>query len=279
MVVVRSPPPLRGKDLTTGTQFEVGAGERIAFTLTHSASHGGIPAPFDAERALKATEEHWQKWCERCTVKGEWAPFVRRSLITLKALTYAPTGGLVAAPTTSLPEEIGGVRNWDYRYCWLRDATLSLYALMLGGYEAEAVAWRDWLLRAVAGAPDQLQIMYGPAGQRRRPRPAIRADSCGQAHDATRATFPQSFGRPELDASLLMIPLVGFLPASDERAIGTVAAIERHLLADGFVLRYAGDSLGEVDGLPGGEGAFLPCTFWLADNFILQGRISEGHAL
>src|SRR2546421_7867514 len=167
MVVLRSPLPLQGKDLTTVAQFEVGAGERIAFTLTHSASHRDIPAPFDAERALKATEKGWQDWCERCTVKGEWAPFVKRSLITLKALTYAPTGGLVAAPTTSLPEQLGSVRNWDYRYCWLRDATLTLLAMMNAGYTEEAEAWRNWLLRAVAGDPADLQIMYGIAGERR----------------------------------------------------------------------------------------------------------------
>src|SRR3989440_4766484 len=169
MVVLRSPLPLRGKDLTTVTQFKVAAGERITFTLTHSASHRDTPQPFDAERALKATEKGWGDWCERCTVKGEWAPFVRRSLITLKALTYAPTGGLVAAPTTSLPEQIGSVRNWDYRFCWLRDATLTLLAMMNAGYYDEAVAWRDWLVRAIAGAPSQLQIMYGLAGERRMP--------------------------------------------------------------------------------------------------------------
>jgi GH15 family glucan-1,4-alpha-glucosidase len=295
-----------------------------------------------------------------------------------------------------LPEDIGGVRNWDYRYCWLRDATFSLYSLMVGGYDAEALAWRDWLLRAVAGAPEQLQIMYGSAGERRLPelvldwlpgyegsapvrignaasdqfqldvygevmdclhqarrsgipedpsawelqrelmdfleghwrdpdegiwevrgprrdfthskvmawvaadravkaieqfemsgpadnwrrlRSDIHAEVCDKGYDATRNTFTQSFGRGELDASLLMIPLVGFLPAADARVVGTVAAIERHLLVDGFVLRYGGDSRGEIDGLPGGEGAFLPCTFWLADNFVLQGRLAEGRAL
>jgi GH15 family glucan-1,4-alpha-glucosidase len=345
---------------------------------------------------LADTEAWWTLWCGQCTTLGGHRDVVVRSLITLKALTYAPTGGLVAAPTTSLPEEIGGVRNWDYRYCWLRDATFSLYSLMIGGYEAEAVAWRDWLLRAVAGAPEQLQIMYGAAGERRLPelildwlpgyegsapvrignaasnqfqldvygevmdclhqarrsgigdnpsawalqtalmdfleghwrdpdegiwevrgprrdfthskvmawvaadravkaieqfgqsgpaeswrrlRSEIHAEVCDKGYDATRNTFTQSFGRGELDASLLLVPLVGFLPATDDRVVGTVAAIERHLLADGFVLRYGGDSRGEIDGLPGGEGAFLPCTFWLADNFVLQGRLEEGQAL
>jgi GH15 family glucan-1,4-alpha-glucosidase len=321
---------------------------------------------------------------------------VLRSLITLKALTYAPTGGIVAASTTSLPEQLGGVRNWDYRYCWLRDATFSLYSLMMAGYEAEAVAWRDWLLRAVAGAPSQLQILYGAAGERRlneyeldwlagyegsRPvrvgnaastqfqldvygevvdslyqarragipadpsaldlemalmeflegnwrepdegiwevrgprrhfthskvmawvaadRAArsieefqlpgsadrwralgadIHAEVCAHGYDADRKTFTQSFDRPELDASLLMTALVGFLPASDDRVIGTVAAVQRHLVRDGFVYRYGEDSQGTIDGLPGGENAFLPCTFWLADNLILQGRIDEATAI
>src|SRR5436190_1916342 len=167
MAVLRSPVALEGKDLTTVAQFEVGAGERIAFTLTHSASHRGVPPALDVEEALRATKKGWDEWCARCTVKGEWAPYVRRSLITLKALTYGPTGGLVAAPTTSLPESIGGVRNWDYRFCWLRDATLTLLAMMNAGYHDEARAWRDWLVRAIAGSPQQLQIMYGLAGERR----------------------------------------------------------------------------------------------------------------
>ncbi|HEY3076954.1 MAG TPA: glycoside hydrolase family 15 protein [Burkholderiales bacterium] len=394
MVVLRSPLPLRGKDLTTVTQFEVGAGERIAFTLTHSASHRDIPAPFDAERALKATEEGWLKWCEQCTVKGEWAPFVRRSLITLKALTYAPTGGLVAAPTTSLPEQLGGVRNWDYRFCWLRDATLTLLAMMNAGYYDEAVAWRDWLVRAIAGAPSQLQIMYGLAGERRLPemtlpwlpgyedaqpvrignaaanqlqldvygemmdalhqgrkhglpkheaawnvqcallkhletcwqepdqglwevrgprrrftyskmmcwvafdraikavethgrpgpvehwrrlRDRIHADVCKQGWNAKRASFVQHYGSRELDASLLLIPMTGFLPCSDPRVIATIEAIQRDLTEEGFVLRYR--TRKSLDGLPPGEGVFLACSFWLADCLIMLGRRDEAREL
>ena len=168
-VVLRSPVPLQAKDFTHVARFEVGEGDRVAFTLSHGPSHLAIPKAFNAERALTATEHGWLKWCERCTVQGEWAPFVRRSVMTLKALTYAPTGGLVAAPTTSLPERLGGVRNWDYRFCWLRDATLALLAMMNAGYDEEAVAWRDWLVRAIAGSPQQMQIMYGLAGERRIP--------------------------------------------------------------------------------------------------------------
>ncbi len=393
---LRTPVPTRGEGLSTVADLTVTAGERVPFVLTWHPSHLPPPRPVDPEQALAETEAYWTDWSAQCTTTGAQRATVLRSLITLKALTYEPTGGLVAAPTTSLPEGIGGVRNWDYRYCWLRDATFSLYALMLAGYEAEAVAWRDWLLRAAAGAPDQLQIMYGPAGERRlseltlewlpgyegstpvrvgnaasgqfqldvygevmdclhqarrggatddrsawdlqlalmefleghwrepdegiwevrgprrhfthskvmawvaadravraveefdlagpadvwrRLRADIHEEVCRQGYDAEQRAFVQSFGRPELDASLLMVPLVGFLPASDERVAGTVAAIQRQLCPDGFVLRYAGNSHGEIDGLPGGEGAFLPCTFWLADNLVLQGREAEGQAL
>ena len=394
---LRTPITTHGEGLSTVADFVVGAGDRVPFVLTWHPSHEAAPAPIDAIQAVEDTTAWWTQWSSRCTTAaGPHRETVVRSLITLKALTYAPTGGLVAAPTTSLPEEIGGVRNWDYRYCWLRDATFSLYALMLGGYEAEAVAWRDWLLRAAAGAPDQLQIMYGPAGERRLPemvldwlpgyeasapvrignaasgqfqldvygevmdclhqarragvaddpsawalqralmeflegnwrepdegiwevrgprrhfthskvmawvaadravkaveqagldgpveqwgqlRADIHSEVCTNGFDPAQGSFTQSFGRPELDASLLMLPLVGFLPATDDRVIGTVAAIEQRLCTDGFVLRYAGDSRGEIDGLPGGEGAFLPCTFWLADNLILQGRHDEGASL
>ena len=395
-VELRTPVETRGEGLVTVAEFEVGAGEVVPFVLTWHSSHEPPPAPVDGPAAVRETIGWWEEWSSRCTTVGADRPIVLRSLITLKALTYAPTGGLVAAPTTSLPEDLGGVRNWDYRYCWLRDATFSLYALMLGGYESEAGAWRDWLLRAAAGAPEQLQIMYGPAGERRLPeltldwlagyegsqpvrignaasgqfqldvygevmdclhqarrgglvenddawalqvalmdflegrwqepdegiwevrgprrnfthskvmawvaadravkaveqfdldgpvdrwrglRSAIHADVCAHGYDPVRRTFTQSYGRPQLDASLLLLPLVGFLPATDPRMIGTVAAIEADLCDDGFVRRYAADSLGEVDGLPGGEGAFLPCSFWLADNLVLQGRHGEGREL
>jgi GH15 family glucan-1,4-alpha-glucosidase len=394
---LRTPVVTRGEDLSTIAEFTVCAGDRVPFVLTWHPSHEQEPVAIDPHQAVEDTTSWWTEWSGRCTTpEGPHREMVVRSLVTLKALTYAPTGGLVAAPTTSLPEEIGGVRNWDYRYCWLRDATFSLYALMLGGYEAEAVAWRDWLLRAAAGAPEQLQIMYGPAGERRLPemvldwlpgyessapvrvgnaasaqfqldvygevmdclhqarragvdddpsawalqrahmdflegswtepdegiwevrgprrhfthskvmawvaadravkaieqaglhgplerwqrlRADIHAEVCTKGFDPAQGAFTQSFGRPELDASLLMLALVGFLPATDDRVVGTVTAIEQRLCADGFVLRYAGDSRGEVDGLPGGEGAFLPCTFWLADNLILQGRHAEGAAM
>jgi GH15 family glucan-1,4-alpha-glucosidase len=393
---LRTPVPVRGEGLSTVADFSVAAGDRVPFVLTWHPSHLRAPRRVDPERALADTEAWWLDWSAQCTTKGAQRDTVLRSLITLKALTYAPTGGLIAAPTTSLPEAIGGVRNWDYRYCWLRDATFSLYALMLAGYEAESVAWRDWLLRATAGSADQLQIMYGPAGERRltevildwlpgyegsapvrvgnaasgqfqldvygevmdclhqarrggvaeestawdlqlalmeflesswrepdegiwevrgprrdfthskvmawvaadravkavemfgvagpldqwrRLRADIHAEVCERGYDAERQTFVQSFGRPELDASLLMVPLVGFLPAHDHRVKGTLAAIEDQLTPDGFVLRYGEDAQGEIDGLPAGEGAFLPCTFWLADNLLLQGRRQEGQAV
>ena len=393
---LHTPVETRGEGLTTVAELTVTAGDRVPFVLTWQASHLPPPDAIDAEAALSDTERWWAEWSGHGRTSGPDRDLVMRSLITLKALTYAPTGGLVAAATTSLPEDIGGSRNWDYRYCWLRDATFSLYALMLAGYDDEALAWRDWLLRAVAGSPSQLQIMYGPAGERRLtevelgwlpgyegsapvrignaasgqfqldvygevmdclhqarragvaesetawdlqlslmdfleghwrdpdegiwevrgPRRAfthskvmawvaadravkaveqlglagpgerwralrseIHADVCEHGYDAERRTFTQSYGRPELDASLLMLPLVGFLPAHDERMVGTVAAIEEHLCASGFVMRYAADSRGEVDGLPGDEGAFLPCSFWLADNLILQGRVDDGRRL
>jgi GH15 family glucan-1,4-alpha-glucosidase len=391
---LRAPVELRGEDFTTIADFTVSAGQRLPFTLTWFPSHRPEPAPIDALGAVEATTRWWQAWSQRCSFEGPWRDAVVRSLITLKALTYAPTGGLVAAPTTSLPERLGGVRNWDYRYCWLRDATFALYALMIGGYVEEARAWREWLLRAVAGQPAQAKILYGVAGERllpewelswlpgyeksapvrignaaagqfqldvygevadalhcarragiepdenawrlekalvafvestwsepdegiwevrgpRRPfthsrvmawvaldravkgverfgldgpverwravRDAIHADVCRHGYDAEIGAFVQFYGSKLLDASLLMIPLVGFLPCEDGRVRGTVQAIERHLARDGFVARYHTDP--DVDGLPPGEGAFLPCSFWLADNLALLGRRTEAREL
>jgi GH15 family glucan-1,4-alpha-glucosidase len=406
--------PHHGEGLTTVAEFVVRAGDRVPFVLTWHPSHQSAPERLDAIAEIEDTQRWWTEWSHRCTYEGPWREAVLRSLKVLKALTYAPTGGIVAAPTTSLPEWPGGVRNWDYRYCWLRDATLTLYALLLGGYTGEACAWRDWLLRAVAGDPADLQIMYGVAGERRlveyeldwlpgyessRPirvgnaavgqvqldvygevmdtlyqarkaglpsdawswglqkqllhtleqawrepdeglwevrgprrhfthskvlawvafdrgvksieqfgadgpldhwrgiRAAIHDDVCRNGFSRSKGAFTQSYGSEALDASLLLVPLVGFLPASDSRVAGTVAAIERELMRDGFVLRYAtGEStvvaapgqvasaagaarVDHVDGLPPGEGAFLACTFWLVDNYILLGRQEEAERL
>ena len=393
-IVLRTPAPLRGEDLKTVGEFVVATGETIPFVLSYGPSHQPLPPPVDFERALRDTETFWRRWSDRCAPAGPWTAAVKRSLVVLKGLTYAPTGGIVAAPTTSLPEQLGGVRNWDYRYCWLRDATFTLLALMHAGYYDEARTWRDWLFRAIAGSPDQLQIMYGLGGERRlaeweipwlpgyegsrpvrigngavdqtqldiygeildalyhaqshglppnqhgdaiarvvlthlariwdqpdegiwevrgppqhftyskvmawvafdravkivekrggaaagerwrRVRDRIHEDVCRKAFDPGLGSFVQAYGSKALDASLLLLPLVGFLPPEDPRITGTVEAIERRLLVDGFVLRY---DTGEVaDGLPPGEGAFLACTFWLADNFILQGRIAEAREL
>ncbi len=394
LVVLRAAVELEGRDRSTFAAFAVGAGEHVDFTLTWGQSHLPLPIPFDAGEALASTEGFWLDWSARCKVEGAARARVMRSLLTLKALTYEPTGGIVAALTTSLPEQLGGARNWDYRYCWLRDSSLTLMALMRGGYYDEAQAWRDWLHRTVAGSPDDLQIMYGIAGERRLlewtaswlpgyegaapvrignaaseqlqldiygevahalhlarvgglgepatawalqvlfvehligiwehpddgiwemrgrrrhfthskvmawvtldhavrdaetygyPAPldrwrAVRermhATICAKGFDIARNTFTQSFGNPELDASLLLLPIVHFLPADDPRMLGTVAAVERELLVDGFVLRYRTQA--GVDGLPPGEGAFLPCSFWLADIYALQGREAEAHAL
>lgn len=385
-----TPVAIHGEDLSTVADFEVSAGEQAPFILTWHASHLSDPAPVDALQAIAQTEQWWQKWSSRCTYNGPWREPVLRSLITLKALTYAPTGGIVAAATASLPEQIGGVRNWDYRFCWVRDATFTLYALMGCGYTEEALAWRQWLLRAVAGTPSQMNIMYGLAGERRLTelelpwlpgyegsapvrignaahkqfqldvfgelmdtlhlarrtlgdeeddawrvqrllaeyletawrepdegiwevrgprrhfthskvmawvamdrlvkgvekfglqgpvekwrgtRDAIHREVCQQGFDERQNSFVQYYGSEDLDASLLMIPLVGFLPPDDPRVRGTVAAIEQRLRSDGLVARYPPRQ--HVDGLPPGEGAFLPCSFWLADNFVLQGRHDE----
>jgi GH15 family glucan-1,4-alpha-glucosidase len=385
-VVLHTTAPLHGEAMATVGEFEVTAGSSVSFVLTHGPSHLPAPEAADPEPALASTESFWKDWMEH-GVEGDWADVLGRSLVTLKALTYAPTGGLVAAPTTSLPECIGGARNWDYRYCWVRDATLTLLALMNAGYYGEARAWRDWLLRAAAGAPAQLQIMYGVGGERRLPETSLpwlpgyeqsapvrigndaahqlQLDVYGELMDALyqarrggltpretdwafqtallehlesvwqeadagiwemrgpprhftfskvmawvafdrgvrtaeqfslvapldrwrrtrrtihdtvcrdgfsqqRGSFTQSFGSEELDASLLLLPTVGFLPVSDQRIRDTIAAIEQDLLVDGVVLRYNTHS--GADGLPPGEGAFLACTLWLADVYVLQGR-------
>jgi GH15 family glucan-1,4-alpha-glucosidase len=393
----RTPAPTKGENLRTVSELVVEEGERVAFVLTWFPSHEDAPAEIDAEVALAETESFWREWSATCEVDlaSDTGKVVRRSLIVLKALTYAPTGGIVAAPTTSLPESIGGVRNWDYRYCWLRDATLTLLALLSAGYADEAAQWRLWLLRAVAGAPADIQIMYGVAGERRltelelpwlagyegslpvrvgnaasdqiqldvfgelmdalyqarlhglaKERPAwtlqkvllsyletiwstpdngiweirgepqhfvhskvmawvafdravrsvetqeldgpverwreirdlIHRDVCEYGFDADLGSFTQTYGSKALDASLLLIPLVGFLPAADVRVRGTVEAVERDLLQDGFVLRYRTHDAG-VDGLPAGEGVFLPCSFWLVDCLELLERHEEAHAL
>lgn len=386
--------PHHGENLKTVANFRVRQGERIPFALNYRPSHEASCPAIGPEQALMATENEWRQWSQCCTYEGGWGDAVMRSLIMLKALTYASTGGIIAAPTTSLPEQGGGVRNWDYRYCWLRDTTFTLNALLLAGYRDEAVAWREWLLRAVAGSPEDLQTLYGVTGVRRldeleltwlrgyggaapvrvgnaatkqfqldvygevmdtlhlarvaglEPEPAawriqaallkflesnwqqpddgiwevrgprrhfthskvmawvafdravkdaeafglegpierwravrdaIRKDVCTHGYDARANAFMQSYGSTCLDASLLLIPQVGFLPADDPRVRGTIDAIERHLIVDGLVLRYSTES--GVDALPPGEGAFLPCSFWFADSLILTGRREEGTAL
>ncbi|HTW74840.1 MAG TPA: glycoside hydrolase family 15 protein [Steroidobacteraceae bacterium] len=394
MVVLRTPVPLQGQDRTSVAEFAVRAGEVVPFVLSYGPSHLPPPRPIDARAALADTEAYWHRWVQHFEGAGRWSEPVLRSLITLKALTYRPTGGIVAAPTMALPEQLGGPRNWDYRYCWLRDATFTLLAMMNAGYREEARAWRSWLLRAVAGDPSQVQIMYGIRGERRltewevpwlagyeasRPvrvgnaaaeqlqldiygevmdalhhgrasglaesradwmlqrelllhlediwekpdegiwevrggprhftyskimawvafdrciravehyglagpvehwrelRDRIHQQVCAQGYDSERGAFVQSYGSRELDASLLLMPLVGFLPAHDARVRGTVAAIQTHLMSDGFVMRY--DTRCGHDGLPGEEGAFLACSFWLADNLALLGRRDEAERL
>jgi GH15 family glucan-1,4-alpha-glucosidase len=394
MVVLRTPVDVHGEKLTTVGEFDVEAGTSVPFVLMHGDSHLAPPPATNPGSALAEAERFWTQWAARCQSDGEWCEPVTRSLITLKALTYAPTGGIVAAPTTSLPEQLGGERNWDYRFCWLRDATQTLLALMNSGYYDEARAWRDWLLRAAAGAPSQLQIMYGLGGERRLPefdvpwlpgyeqsrpvrignaahgqlqldvygevmdalhqarrgslypreadwafqravlvhlesvwdqpdegiwevrgdpqhftyskvmtwvafdrgiraieaggvegplerwkalRSRIHDDICTRGFDATLGSFVQAYGSPELDASLLLLPSVGFLPAGDPRIRRTIEAVERRLFVDGFLLRY--DTATSRDGLPPGEGAFLACSFWLADAYMLTGRIEDARAL
>jgi GH15 family glucan-1,4-alpha-glucosidase len=390
-VTVLSPVPLRGEDFTSVAEFSIDAGARIPFSLSWHPSYRKGTHVLDAHTAQMETESWWRDWARRCTYRGPYREAVVRSLMILKAMTYEPTGGIVAAPTTSLPEKIGGERNWDYRYCWLRDATFSLLALLNCGYTEEAAAWRRWLLRAVAGNPAEVQIMYGLAGERRlsewtvdwlpgyegsKPvrvgnaahsqrqldvygevfdalyqsraaglvpvesawrvgrkllewlgehwqepdegiwevrgprqqfvhskvmawvaydraikgaeqfglehaevdvwkaiRDRIHREVCEKGFDTRRQTFVQAYGSKSLDASVLMIPLVGFLPADDSRMKGTVEAIGKELMRDGFIIRYDTDDT--RDGLTGREGAFLPCTFWYVDNLAMQGRQDE----
>jgi GH15 family glucan-1,4-alpha-glucosidase len=395
-LVLRADVPTFGEDLSTLARFSVGEGERKSFILTWYPSHLEPPAPINSWYSLTETENYWRKWAARCTYRGEWREAVVRSLLTLKGLTYGPSGGIVAALTTSLPEKLGGVRNWDYRCCWLRDATFSLYSFMMAGYTEEAAAWSHWLLRAVAGDPAQLQIMYGASGERRltevklthlsgyensspvrignaaseqfqldvygeimdamhlaremkiecdpaywhlqrhlidfveahwmmpdegiweirgprrhfthskvmawvaidravrsveefglegdvdrwrKLRQEIHDEVCAKGFHPERGAFTQFYGSDKLDASLLMMPLVGFLPISDDRMRSTVELIQKELLVDGFVLRYHTEGSAAVDGLPPGEGAFLPCTFWLADCLHLMGRDDEARAI
>lgn len=387
--------PTHGENLRTVSDFVVRPGETISFVMRWGLSYDAqSPAPIDAMEALERCDASWTTWSTRCSSDdGPYADVIKRSILTLKALTFAPTGGIVAAPTTSLPEKIGGVRNWDYRFCWVRDATFTLYALISAGYSDEARAWRDWLLRACAGAPDQLQILYGIAGERRltevelpwldgyegsRPvrtgnlaadqlqldvygeiadtlflshaagldhteegwalerallchlekawrepdhsiwevrgprrhfvhskvmcwvafdrgvqsierwglpgpldrwrqvRDEVHVEVCAKGFDPVSKSFTQYYGSTEPDASLLMIPIVGFLPANDPRVVKTVLNIERRLLVNGFVQRYVTHP--NVDGLPEGEGAFLACSFWLVDALVLLGRVEEARA-
>ena len=396
-LILRTPIETCGKDLTTVAEFTVAKGDRIPFVLTWFASHTDPPRKINPEHALHDTEKYWREWSKELQSKGEWRDAVVRSLVVLKGLTYAPTGGMVAALTTSLPEEIGGVRNWDYRFCWLRDATLTLFSLVSAGYREEAKSWRQWLLRAIAGSPAQMQMIYGVGGERRlneyeipwlsgyenskpvrignaassqfqldvygevlavmwqadhvgmkmeepdwalmvklmkfleshwqepdegiwevrggrkhfthskmmawlafdravklveecgcaagenlerwkKIRDQIHAEVCERGYNTGKKAFTQVYGSDALDASLLMMPLTGFLPVTDERVRGTIEAIERELVQDGFVLRYRPQEE-NVDGLPGREGVFLPCSFWLANCLHLIGRKKEAREL
>ncbi len=394
-VTVLSPVPFHGEDFTTVAEFTSEVGKPIPFSLNWHPSYRNGNNIVDSTAALAETESWWREWASRCTYRGDYSEAVIRSLVLLKALTYESTGGIVAAPTSSLPEKLGGQRNWDYRYCWLRDATLTLLALLNCGYTEEAAAWRNWLLRAVAGNPSEVQIMYGLAGERRltewevdwlpgyenskpvrigngaheqrqldvygeifdalfqarkaglapneqgwrvgrkllewlckhwmepdegiwevrgprqhfvhskvmawvafdravktceqcgwkepnlhqwrKTRAAIHREVCAKGFDPKRRTFTQAYGSKGLDASTLILPMVGFLPPGDLRIKGTVEAIGRELMRDGFIARY--DTAETVDGLPAGEGVFLPCTFWYVDNLHLQGRQHEAAAL
>jgi GH15 family glucan-1,4-alpha-glucosidase len=394
MTVLRTPVKMRGEDMTTVADFEVNEGETIPFVLTYGPSHLPVPELINPVQALQDTEDFWIDWCSHCTYEGDSRDLVMRSLITLKALTYRPTGGIVAAPTTSLPEKLGGMRNWDYRFCWLRDATFTLLALMNSGYTEEASCWHNWLLRAVAGSPASMQIMYGIMGQRRlleweagwlpgyegaqpvrignaahaqlqldvygelidafhqsrmaklklddgswdlectvldhlaevwhQPdsgiwerrgdgqhyvsskvmtwvgfdrgiksaekfgfdapldrwrdlRDTIHRDVCENGFDREQNAFVMSYGSRVLDASILLLPSVGFLPASDPRVLGTLAAIEKYMMRDGFVLRH--DPREATDERQPIEGAFLACSLWLADAYVLAGEIAKAQAL
>jgi GH15 family glucan-1,4-alpha-glucosidase len=394
MILLRTPVDVHGEDFKTVGDFTVSAGQRVPFVLSYAHSHLTPPEAIDPFAALEATEAFWTDWSSKCRRQGPWGETVHRSLITLKALTYAPTGGIIAAPTTSLPEQIGGARNWDYRFCWLRDSTLTLLALLNCGYVDEAQAWRDWVQRAVAGSPQQMQVIYGIGGERRltewevpwlpgyegskpirignaahaqlqldvygelmdafhqarrsglaanesgwelqlamlehlekiwtepdeciwemRGGPQqftyskvmawvafdraiqsaemfglkgpierwralcvrIHADVCAHGFDPSLNCFVQVYGGQELDASLLLIPAVGFLSPHDPRVRGTVEAIERRLLVDGFLLRY--DTEETLDGLSPGEGAFLACSFWLVDVYTLMGRHEDARRM
>jgi len=394
MTVLRTPVATRGKDMTTVAEFEVTEGHTVPFVLTYGPSHLPLPKPINPATALQDTEDFWTEWCSRCSYEGDYRDLVMRSLITLKALTYAPTGGIVAAPTTSLPEKLGGSRNWDYRYCWLRDATFTLLALMNSGYTEEASAWHNWLLRAVAGSPANMQIMYGIMGERRlleweadwltgyegaRPvrignaafaqlqldvygelidafhqsrmtklkldeqswalectvlehlaevwdqpdhgiwerrgkgrhyvfskvmswvafdrgtksaerfgfkapldrwkslRETIHGEVCARGFDTAQNTFVESYGSQLLDASILLLSSVGFLPPDDPRVLGTLKATERHLMRDGFVLRH--DPREISDERQPTEGAFLACTLWLADAYVLAGKVEKAQRL
>ncbi|HVB27073.1 MAG TPA: glycoside hydrolase family 15 protein [Mycobacteriales bacterium] len=389
-----TPVPVAAGDAVSTSTFTVRAGQRVPFVLTWQASHRARPQLVDPDASFAETERFWAEWSARCRYDGEWRDAVMRSLLVLKSLTYHPTGGIIAAPTTSLPESLGGPRNWDYRYCWLRDSTMTLHALVYAGYREEAVAWREWLLRAIAGSLADLRVVYGLAGEQRiteqeapwlpgyegsQPvrignaasgqfqldvwgevmdslhlvresdigvqedmwafqqalmeglegrwqepdaglwesrgapqafvhsrvmawvaadravraversglpgplarwrelRASIKREVCARGYDTERNSFVRAYGSRDLDAALLLIPQVGFLPAHDERVVGTVEAVQRELTTDGLVLRYR--DVAGADGIAGGEGVFLACSFWLADSLDLIGRPGQARAL